>query len=214
MFKLLPIEVSADIIERSTLFNKEEIIGLMPLLKETLIEVKEKRERPPFLKRILDILPTANPDIEKKLYGTLLKHLPVEDICDSVISIYPAELISQLPDNIYKEVVSQMAIETQVQYFVSLGDDRSEQINRVASKGSKNREMIEFEINSILKNDLLTQKIMTEKKSDINQEFLNLTRAYIVQHPDSQKEVFPIMKKWLEGIKRDVSTQVFMGLAA
>lgn len=205
MFKVMPLEVSADIIERSTLFKKEEILALMPLLKETLMKVKDKRERPPFLKRILEILPTARPEIEKKLYATLLKHLSVEDVCESTISILPLELVSRIPDAIYREVVAIMPLEGQVQYFVSLGDERYTQMDRIATKGSKNREMIDFEVNAVLKNDILTRKIMNEKKSSIDLDFLRDVRSFITAKPESQKEVYPLMIKWLEEIKVEIN---------
>ncbi len=214
MFKVMPLEVSADIIERSTLFKKEEILGLMPLLKETLIKVKDKRERPPFLKRIVEILPTARPEIEKKLYGTLLKHLPVEDVCESAINIFPMELVNGLPDTIYREIVALMSIEQQVLYFVSMGDNRYEQLDRIASKGSKSREMIEFEVNATLKNEMATRRIMIDKKSNIEMEFLKSVRNYISTHPESQKEVYPVMTRWLEEIKSESDDQVLPSLAA
>lgn len=214
MFKLMPFEVSTDIIERSTLFKKEEILALMPLLKETMMKVKEKRERPPFLKRILDILPTARPEIEKKLYGTLLKHLPVEDVCDSVVGILPMELVGELPDAIYREVIAVMPLETQVQYFVAIGDERATQLDRIASKGSKSREMVEFEINAILKNDILTKKLMNERKAGIELEFLKTVREYVSAHPEAQKEIYPLMINWLRTIKDESNDQTLLHAVA
>lgn len=214
MFKVMPVEVSTSIIERSSLFKKEEILALMPLLKETLKEVKDKRERPPFLKRILEILPTARPEIEKKLYGTLLKHLTVEDVSYSVISMLPLELINELPDAIYRDIVASMPLENQVPYFVSLGEDRVAQLDRVASKGSKNREMIDFEVSSTLKNEILTKKILTERKASIEFDFLKAARAFIAGNPESHKEIYPIMERWLEDIKKESNAQVLTDLAA
>lgn len=205
MFKVMPVEVSADIIERSTLFRKEEILGLMPLLKDTMKKVKDKRERPPFLKRILDILPTARPEIEKKLYATLLKHLSVEDVCEAAVKILPNDLLGDLPDSIYKACIEAMPIDTQVQYFIAQEDRKDFYLDRFASKGSKSREMIDIEINGLMRNEIMTRKII-ERKALIDQDFLKIVRGYLATHPETQKDVQPMMITWLESIKKEDSS--------
>ncbi len=209
MFKLMPLEAVTDIIERSSLFKQQELLALMPLLKETLMKVKQKREsRPPFLKRIIDILPTVNFEIEKKLYGTLVKHLSIDDICEFAIKIFPYELMNRLPNNIYKDVVGKMSIEIQVEYFVAQGEERVTQLDRIASKGSKSREMIEFEVNAILKNEILTKKIIVDKKTTIDQEFLLSIRDFISVNPETHKEINIIMREWLGKIKEDIEKEI------
>ncbi len=49
MFKIMPYETTEKIIEESAFFQKEEIVAQMPLLKEKLLAVKSKREKPPFI---------------------------------------------------------------------------------------------------------------------------------------------------------------------
>jgi hypothetical protein len=107
-----------------------------------------------------------------------------------------------------------MPIENQVQYFVAIGSARDIQLERIASKGSKSREMIDFELQAILKNEILTKKIINDKKETIEQSFINDLRNYISEHIEAQKDVYPIMKKWLEEIKLEQSTQEPQEIAA
>ncbi len=165
MFKLLPLETSSEIIEKSTYFKKEDVLAKMPLLKSAMLDFKERRERPPFIKRIVDILPNAKAQLEKKLYGTLLKHLTFEDVRDLAVSTLPGALLNSLPESFFKDVVGKMSIEKQVEYFTILDtEERENALNRFAGKGSKGREMIDLELSTILKNEILVEKIKAERK--------------------------------------------------
>lgn len=202
MFKLLPIETSSEIIEKSTFFKKEDIVNKMPILKKAMLEFKERRERPPFIKRIVDILPTAKPQLEKMLYSTMLRYLSFEDVRDVAVNVFPSDLLAVLPDAIYKTVLEKMPMENQVQYFVALSDEkREEDLNKFAAKGSKSREMLELELNAILKNDMLVARIRNEKKDTIEHEFLEHVRHYLAGATEAQKEISSVIDSWLSEIK-------------
>ncbi|MBP9682531.1 MAG: hypothetical protein KBD76_14080 [Bacteriovorax sp.] len=205
MFKIMPYEVVAQIIEESSVFRKEEVLAQMPLLKEKLMEIKSRRERPPFVKRIVDILPNARPEIERNLYGTLLKYLMIEDVRDIAVKVIPTEVVSNLPDSLFKESISSMPLDFQVQYFVSLGDEREKYLGRFASKGSKAREMIDVEMSGVLKNDLLVRRLTGEKKARIQSEFVEAVRRYLASHPEAQKEASSATLDWLHEVKKEVS---------
>jgi hypothetical protein len=202
MLSLMPMDVTTDIIERSSMFRKEEVLAQMPLLKEKMLEVKHKRERPPFLARIMDILPTAKPELETELYSTLIQHCAWDDVRETALKFLPSDVITNISDNIFKAVVGAMPLEAQVQYFASRADDeRNEILNRFASKGSKTREMIEIEINTIAKNEVALRKLQNDKRKSIDDEFMGLTREYISQHPEAQSEMKSEVEIWLKNIK-------------
>lgn len=208
MLKLLPVETSAEIIEQSAFFKKEDILNKMPILKEKMLEFKARRERPPFIKRIVDILPTARPQLEKKLYSTLLRHLSMEDVKELAVSIFPSDLLSSLPDALFKEAIAKMPLETQIQYFLSLSDEEREaSLNRFAPKGSKSRDMVEVELTAMLKNELLVSRIRNERKEMLEMEFLGFVRDYLTHASEAQKEVVGIIEFWLKEIKTDSESQ-------
>ena len=206
MFTLLPVNLTSEVIEKSSMFRKEEIISQMPLLKEKLLEVKFKRERPPFLARIFEILPTARPEIEKQLYSTLIKHCAWEDVKATALSVLPGEIVNNLPETVFKGVIGLMPLETQVEYFVIQDqDEREENLNRFASKGAKNREMVEIEINAIVSNELALKRLKGDKKSSIEADFLALARNYIGSSVDAQSEMRNEIEIWLRNIENEVS---------
>lgn len=202
MFKLLPLDVSSEIIERSTYFKKEDVLAKMPILKTAMLEFKERRERPPFIKRIVDILPSAKPQLEQKLYATLLRHLSLEDVKNLALSVFPGALLSSLPETFFKEIVGKMTIENQVQYFAVLdNEERENALSRFATKGSKGREMIDLELATVLKNEVLLEKIKSERKEFIEIEFLNQVREQLNENPESQNSVMGMIEVWLQEIK-------------
>lgn len=204
MFAMMPINVTTDIIERSSMFRKEEVVSMIPLLKEKLIEIKHKRERPPFLARIFEILPNAKIEIEKKLYATLIKHCSWEDVRDAALNTLPGDLISNLPESIYKEVVGQMALESQVQYFaVQDEDDRESKLSLFAPKGAKNREMIEVELSALVNNEIALKRLQTEKRESIEHNFLSLARVYVSTNPEAKSEIKSEVESWLRQIKSE-----------
>jgi hypothetical protein len=206
MFKIMPYEMTEKIIEDSAYFQRDEIVAQMPLLKEKLLAVKNKREKPPFVKRIVDILPTARPEIEKKLYSTLLLHLSIDDVKETAMKILPWGIVAQLPNAVFKELVSSLPMDFQVQYFISLGEEmREEELSRYAPKGSKSREMIDVELSVVLKNEILVKRIEGDRKFHIQAEFVDYARKFVSSSESSQKEVSPLIMDWFTDIKRESS---------
>jgi hypothetical protein len=202
MFALMPEDTVSDVIEQSSNFKKSDLTTQIPKLKDRLMEVKMKRDRSPFILRMFDLLPTAKPEIEKKLYASLLKHVSLEDIKFAAIKHLPSELAKSIPDSIYKLVVSAMPLELQVQYFASMNDeDRKIAMDRFASAASKGREMIELEVKTLTRNEIALRKLQTEKKSAIDFEFLTYTRKIISTNQEAQKEILDVVDQWLNQLK-------------
>jgi hypothetical protein len=206
MFALMPVQLTTEIIENSSMFRKEEVIAQMPLLKEKLLEVKFKRERPPFLARIFDILPTARPEIEKQLYSTLIKHCLWEDVKSTAINIFPAELIRNLPENIFRNVIGLMPLESQVAYFaVQSENERDEALDRFAPKGSKSREMVDFEVTALLSNEVALRRLQGDRKLAIEADYLSQVRSYINSSSEAQVEIRSDVEAWLRKIENEAN---------
>ena len=207
MFEIMPVHMTADIIEKSSAFKKEEVIKQMPLLKEKLIEIKLKRERPPFLKRIFDILPNAKPEIERKLYSTLITHCSLEDVRETAMKIFPQDLIHNVSEVMFKNILTLMSFENQVMYFAMCSDDiREERLSKFAPEGTKNREMLTIEINSLTENELKLKRVQQDRKDEIDKEYINCARSYISSDNEAQMEVKALVDQWLKSIKEEVES--------
>lgn len=205
MFKILPQNIAMDIIERSTYFKREEILNQMPLLKSLLMKTKEGKEKPPFLKRIIEILPTAKADIERKLYATLLSHLSVEETSQIALSVLPSQIIDRLPGDVFAGVMGALSHDDQLNYLATLSANaRETQLERFAPEGTKAREMIELELSEILDNEIHMRRLGGERKNEIMQNFLRVAREFLAKNPKAKKEVLPVTKDWLESIRAEV----------
>lgn len=204
MFKQLPDDTVIELIDSVQGYNKTQILDRMPLLKEKLMEVKAKREKAPFIKRIFELLPTAKAEIEPKLYATLLKNFSLEEVKNASLKVIPGSIANTLPDAIFKQVIALMPIEMQVQFFASMDkEERDDYLNKFASKGSKNREMIDLELNPILKNEMQLKRLQNDRKEALKKEYLSFARQYISSSPDAQKEVEPMIESWLNEIREN-----------
>ncbi len=202
MFKIMPAELVEELIDQGADFKTEQIQQLLPSLKEQLVEVQSKREKPPFLKRILDILPSARPEIETKLYSTLLKHFTEDEVKITALKMFPRFLIPQIPDTVFKQVVAMMPLDVQIQYFASLDNDKRDiSLDRFAVKGSKAREMVEVELMMITKNEVVLKKLQKDKKEILDQEFVSNVRKLIFSDMEMQREVIDQLENWLSQMK-------------
>lgn len=208
MFKIISPDLVADLIDRSATFNTDELPELLPALKVKLEQIKAKREKPPFLKRIIDILPSANSDIEPKLYSTLLKHFTIDEVKVTALKIFPKILVPEISGEVFKQVVALMPMDVQVQYFASMeNEQRDDMLNKYAAKGSKSREMIDVELNTILKNEVMHRRLQNEKKSKLEQEFISYTRQLVSTNQEIQREVIDQVETWFSEINNEYLTQ-------
>lgn len=202
MFKLLPDENVIELIDSVQTYTKNQILEKLPLLKEKLIEIKVKREKPPFIMRIFELLPNAKAEIEPKLYATLLKNFSLDEIKNASIKVLPSSILTLIPDSIYKQIVTLMPIDLQVQYFASMdSEEREQNLNKFAAKGTKNREMIDLELNPILKNEVQLKRMQTDKREKLQTEYLNYARQFVASSSDAQKEIVPIIENWLTDLR-------------
>lgn len=208
MFKLLPDENVIELIDSVQTYTKNQILEKLPLLKEKLIEIKVKREKPPFIMRIFELLPNAKAEIEPKLYATLLKNFSLDEIKNASIKVLPSSILTLIPDSIYKQIVTLMPIDLQVQYFASMdSEEREQNLNKFATKGTKNREMIDLELNPILKNEVQLKRMQTDKREKLQTEYLNYARQFVASSSDAQKEIVPIIENWLIDLRdEDIQT--------
>lgn len=202
MFKLLPGSLTLEIIENSRRVNKNVINERLPELKAILLKAKESKERPPFLKGIIDILPTALPEIEKKLYTTLLTYLTVEEASIVALKVLPAEIIDEMGADIFTMIMEEVEKDQQILYLASLPEyKRIEEISRFAAEGSKMRELLDLELETALADEIKMRQLMGDQKDQIRSSFFNSVRSVVAANKEIRRSLVPSVAIWLERIK-------------
>lgn len=200
-YKLIPPELVSSIIESSLNFKSEDLKDQIPLLKIKMATLKPKKEKPIFVNRILEILPMAKAELEEKLYRVLLTHQPVDDVKLIALKSLPHALIAELPDSVFKHVIKQMTFEDQVAYFAILPDEkRQKKLSSFAKAGTKSYEMLDMEIQALIRNELTYRKIIKERAASFEEDFFNSTRKAVAESIDFQSEIIGQVEKWLNEI--------------
>lgn len=199
MFKLIPEPTLSTIIQKSLVFSPEDLNRKMPLLKEKISLLKKKNEKPPFIIKVIEMLPNAQQDIEAKLYQTLLAYYQLDEINKIAFQNYPKSLLLQLPEKVFQFVLTKLSLENQVKYFVTLDSDvRKTRLEWVAPHGSKAREMLDIEIETIVNNAANCAKFKKEHSKNIEAEFIKISREVIAGHEELQNEVLEQLSLWLQ----------------
>lgn len=206
MFKLLPAEMTVNIIQRSTVFKKDEITSQLPLLKKVLLEASGAKERPPFLKRIIEILPGADIEIEQQLYATLLTHMSVEECTGIALHVLPNKVINDLPPTSFLMVMDYLKPEERLNYLAILSEhNREERLDKMAPRGTKAREVLEMELESILADELQMRRLSGQaSKESIRGNFLKAAREFVSTNQVLKQEIAPVLSEWLFNIKQQL----------
>ena len=123
------------------------------------------------------------------------------------MKIFPQDLIHNVSEVMFKNILTLMSFENQVMYFAMCSDDiREERLSKFAPEGTKNREMLTIEINSLTENELKLKRVQQDRKDEIDKEYINCARSYISSDNEAQMEVKALVDQWLKSIKEEVES--------
>lgn len=207
MFKLIPEPALSTIIEKSLTFSPQDLERKTPLLKEKIKQLKQKNQKPPFIMKVVEMLPSAQKEIEVKLYKTLQPYFEQDELQKLAMANLPKCLLGEIPDSVFKFTLSQMPTDFQVKFLTLLDEEeRINKLNILASAGSKAREILELEIEAITKNPTALNKLIKESALEIQAKYLKIARESISKNIELQLEVQPLLTKWFEESIQTLST--------
>jgi hypothetical protein len=205
LFAIMPTSLTADTIEKSSNLIKSDILAKIPDLKEKILKVSINGNSPPFLRKIIDLLPSANIEVEKHLYSILLKYSLWEEVIKIAINSLPVAIINQLPSQLFVKVVESMSFEEKIKYFTLINDvnKRTLELDKFAIKGNQIREELETGINQILKNDIALKRLNLEmSKMEVN-IFTATARNYLKSNLQAQLQIRSLLETWLIKVKEE-----------
>lgn len=193
----LSTDETQNVIRESLEFTADQTQGIFEDFKNTLAEYKTKRVQKPFVKRIIEIIPIAKPAMEVSLYKALAESQEVEAIKVGAGSYFPSFLIEELTDNVLREVIQAYPVKKKVELLsLENGELNVRLVRLFAPEGSKARDLLDIEMQSI-EDDLTVQKKIREQKDVIWEEFVNHTRSIIKEDKSLAAEVDETIETWI-----------------
>lgn len=178
--------------------SEEDLKKLGPELKKLLENYDQGIMKVPFIDKVSEIIPQVDFEKEEFFFKALGKSGDQKLIFEVVRDNLPFALMETLPEATLKTILSQVPKNAFIDFLVCMDDDkRGIYLNARAPEGSKARELIQIDLDTILKNDIETAKVKKKSKEIIG-TFINAVRRIVRASPQLANEIEPQIVGWLK----------------
>jgi len=186
---------------RSIEFQKDQVEALIGDLKAKLVNYQVTKTKLPFIQKIMDLIPLANPGRENSLFKVLAQNSEtVDEIKDVATQFFPSALVPFLPENFLKSVLQTYPMMKKVELIASLEEDlRKKFVDIFAPAGSKAADVLELEMEKI-ETDLAVQKRIREQSDVVWKEFVEFTRKAIKTNREMAADFENMIVQWAEKV--------------
>lgn len=175
-------------------FDKDGVNRFKKRLSAFLKENPDK----PFNQKIVEMLQTFNPAKEKILYRFLAKEGKKSEIIMAGCRQFPADLIIDLSVDTITDIMQLYPIDNKVSLLLSLEKLKGDKLlQKFAPEGSKAREVLNLEFNSIISNDLKKRQIERNKEKYWI-DFVKFTRDHLNSNANYNNEIKDLVTNWAE----------------
>lgn len=187
-----------DLTSSAAATSEEELKKLGPELKKLLQNYDQGIMKVPFIDKVSEIIPQVDYEKEEFFFKALGKSGDQRLIFEVVKDNLPFGLMETLSEAVLKNILSQINKTAFVEFLVCVEEDkRNIYLNARAPEGSKARELIQIDLDTILKNDIETAK-MKKKSKQVIGSFINSVRKIVRANPAIADEIEPNIYSWLK----------------
>jgi hypothetical protein len=178
--------------------SEEDLKKLGPELKKLLQNYDQGIMKVPFIDKVSEIIPQVDYEKEEFFFKALGKSGDQNLIFEVVRDNLPFGLMETLSESVLKNILSQINKTAFVEFLVCVEEDkRNIYLNARAPEGSKARELIQIDLDTIIKNDIETAK-MKKKTKQVIGSFVNSVRKIVRANPAIADEIEPNIYTWLK----------------
>lgn len=169
-------------------------------MKSALEKFKQTKDKLPFVKKILELIPIATPSREKILFHSL-GSVGDEKVVRSIAeSYFPAELVTHLPESFIKSSMQSYPLSKRVELLSVLDEeDKNWMMNAIAPPGSKAADMLELEFEKNSK-DISFQRRIQEEGQVMHKEYIDFLRKQIQRDKSVAGEVTEILDNFVSEV--------------
>ena len=196
----LEIDESKELIGQSLMFDFHSVTDEFKLFKSVLSAFVEKSKKKPFNLKILQMLPSFNPNKEKMLYNVLAKENLKTDMMSAANANFPSELIGELPVDLLKALMQKYPADIRIQLLASVeGSMKNTLLSSFAEVGSAAREMIDLEFEN-LENDQGMKARINSQKSQLWFDFVKYIRNFLKDDEKYTTDIELIVSSWVDSM--------------
>jgi hypothetical protein len=171
--------------------------GVARFKKRLTAFVKEHPDRP-FNQKIIEMLQSFDPAKENILYRYLAKEGKRSEIIMAGTKQFPAQLISQLSSEAITDIMQVYPTDEKVSLLLSLDKMKADQIlEKFAPVGTKAREVLSIEFNSIESNELRSRQI-ERNRDKYWKDFVKFTRDHLNANTEFKVEIRDLVTNWAD----------------
>ena len=203
MYLMLNSEEISEISMNGLKMSTDEIKEKTKELKTTLSEYVVQKYQNPFSRRVVEVIQGLDPIRQEKMIEALIEEKQAFIIKDVVKKVIPMSIINTLPGPVYKEIYKSINKDLRLDFIISLDEsERFEFINKVTQEGTKGREVLEFEVNKIVEDELAVRRIQN-KKEEISKNYIIEVRSIIARSSEIKLEVDELVNQWVSELSAD-----------
>lgn len=183
-------------------------------MKTALEKFKQTKDKLPFVKKLLELIPIATPKREKILFHSLAG-VGDEKILRKVADDYfPAELLTKLPVNFVKTSIQGYPLNKRVELLYSLSEeDKGWMLEVIAPPGSKAGDMLELEFEKC-DQDISFQRKIKEEGQKIHKEYIDYLRKQLTKDKSVAGEVTELLDNYIHELMGTSPTENVTSIGA
>lgn len=165
MIKYLPTEKLGELSVSGLSVSADELNQSMEKLKTILKESTTEVSENSFGRRMVELLKSLEIRNEEEMINVLIEQGKLHIVRDYAATSLPACLAFKINGEVMKNALYKFDLAYKVEFLVSVGEElREEILNKISQEGTKGRDLLQHEIDTILGDEAHMARVMAKKE--------------------------------------------------
>ena len=199
-------ETLANVIEESMSFEEFDKGSSYDNFKQSLESCRVIKKQRPFVKKIVDLIESATPKVEKSLYDALLAEKEFDTVTRLGKKHYPSFLLEDASNETLEQIIKNYPMKKRVSLLLLDNPVFNHKlIDIFAPEGSKARDFLDIEM-QLAGENLEVQREIRENPEGVYFEFVQFARK-IIENNSAVKELTNVqIEQWVESFAGTTET--------
>lgn len=149
---------------------------------------------------LAELIITATPSRERMLFKSLASSSGSEEVIRVAQTLFPSELILDLPDAFIKETLQSYPMNKRLELFITRDEEeRSKLLDTFAEEGTTARDLMSMEIENIT-SDAGKLSYIQGRSEEVWKEFLHFTRQSLEKSSQYHGQAHKLLEEWVSSL--------------